>query len=90
MSNIVERLFNQIKEEAKTCEITYCDIYREELIELKIRMGFNVVINNKISNTLFNFYIQDYNLFIKRLTEYVYTVINFYNLDNNEYIIKKY
>lgn len=25
MSNIVERLFNQIKEEAKTCEITYCD-----------------------------------------------------------------
>ena len=46
MSNIVERLFNQIKEEAKTCEITYCDIYREELIELKIRMGFNVVINN--------------------------------------------
>lgn len=89
MSNIVERLFNQIKEEAKTCEITYCDIYREELIELKIRMGFNVVTNNKISNTLFNFYIQDYNLFIKRLTEYVYTVINFYHLDNSENTIKK-
>ena len=52
-------------------------------------MGFNVVENNDIRDNLYNFYINDYNSLIKRLEEYVYSVIKLYNLDNNEYEIKK-
>ena len=88
MNEIVEKIFNQIKSEARNFEISYQEFLYDKIVECKFRMGFNVVENNKISETLFNFYIKDYNMLIKKLTEYVYIVINFYNMEPTEQNIK--
>lgn len=49
-------------------------------------MKFNIV-TDSISNDMFNFYYKDYNELIKKLEQYVYKMINLYNL--NEFEIKK-
>lgn len=89
MSSIVEQKFNEIIREARTNEIKYYEVLFGKLYECIFRMGFNVVENGVVSDSLFNLYINDYKDLIKKLEEYVYIAINLYQFDMNEYDIKK-
>lgn len=88
MSNI-EKIFDEIKNEAKTCEIKYNENLYGTIYESTFRMGFNVVEGNNVSKNLFNFYINNYDLFIRKLQEYVYSVSKLYDISLNEDEIKK-
>ena len=87
--NRIDKIFNEIKEEAKNCEIKYNEVLYGNTYESIFRMGFNVVENNNVSKDLFNFYIKDSDLFIKRLQEYVYYASKIYNIELDDYNIKK-
>lgn len=88
MSKLVEKLFDEITEEARTGEINYQELLYGTLYDSIFRMKFNVVEQQKRPD-MFNFYINNHNQFIKSLDEYVYSAINLYNLNINEYEIKK-
>ena len=85
--NKIEVLFNDIIKEARTGEIKYQELLYGTIYDCIFRMKFNVVTDN-ISKDTFNLYYSDYNELIKKLEEYVYSVIKLYNIDN-EYDIKK-
>lgn len=87
--NNVERIFYDIVKEARTGEVKYQEIVYNNVYNLVFRMKFNVVLNNNVDTDLFNFFISDYESFIKKLKEYVYGVIKLYDMDVNEYQIKK-
>ena len=87
--NRIDKIFNEIKEEAKNCEIKYNEVLYGNTYESIFRMGFNVVENNNVSKDLFNFYIKDSDLFIKRLQEYVYYASKIYNIELDDCNIKK-
>jgi len=75
---MISNIFNEIKKEARNSEI----ILKEDNIEFPVRIGFNVV-DNTISNSLPNFYINDKDKFYKILSEYAYVALDFYDLDKN-------
>lgn len=85
----IENIFNEIKDEARTCEIKYNEVLYGTTYESTFRMGFNIVEGNIRSKELFNFNINNYDLFIKRLQEYVYSVSKLYDIDLNDDEIKK-
>ena len=89
MNNIVEMIFNEIKKEARTCEIKYNEMLFGTIYECVFRMGFNVVENNNVSDSLFNFYIKDYDAFIGKLQEYIYCASNLYDVNLTGDVIKK-
>ena len=84
--NKIEVLFKEIINEARSGEVKYQELLYGTIYDCIFRMKFNIV-TDSISNDMFNFYYKDYNELIKKLEQYVYKMINLYNL--NEYEIKK-
>lgn len=87
--NKIKKIFNEIIDEARTCEIKYNEVLYGTTYECTFRMGFNVVENNNISEDLFNFYIKDNEIFIKRLQDYIYCASKLYNIELSDYNVKK-
>ena len=81
---MIEKVFNEIKNEARLGEV----ILKDNGVDLPIRIAFNIV-DDKEYNNIPNIYIKDKDNFSEILKKYVFTVLEFYDLIPNYNNIKE-
>lgn len=80
---VINNIFEEIKNEARTGEIILNNGEESRIF----RIAFNIV-ENDISDEIFNLYIKDKNNFYSLLNIYVNDALKFYELEENYYNVK--